>query len=93
MEPTETQKYLELVSYQNNLTDLANNTTRVIGTMFWMVFINNHLLLEVAGGAMVRDGRIGAAELYTLAGLVNESSYKIYEIINNFQKVHTRAYL
>jgi hypothetical protein len=77
MEPAEVQKYLELVSYQNNLTDLANNTARVIGTVFWLVFINNHLLLEVAGGAMVRQGRMGAAELYTLASLTNDASWKV----------------
>ena len=58
MEPAEVQKYLELVSYQNNLTDLANNTARVIGTVFWLVFINNHLLLEVAGETVFTLGRI-----------------------------------
>ena len=77
-EPEETEKYIQTISYSNNLLDFASNLQRVIGSLYWSMFILASILVQRVGVPMVRAGLVGPAELMTLSGMVAECAGRLH---------------
>ena len=52
---------------------MATNVQRVIGSIYWTMFIITNILVSSVGVGMAREGKVGPAGLVTLASLVRNT--------------------
>ena len=69
-----------MAAYSNNLLDMATNVQRVIGSVYWTMFVITNILVSSVGVGMVREGKVGPAGLVTLAGLVMECAGRLHHL-------------
>ena len=72
--------FVQLASYSNNLLDMATNVQRVIGSVYWTMFIVTNILVSSVGVGMAREGKVGPAGLVTLASLVMECAGRLHHL-------------